>query len=114
MRIAVSVNDGVISDHFGHCDSYQVFEVEDGKIINEEIHKNPGHAAGVTPPIFVAGLNVAAALGGTVAQGAIDVMNEGGVDVVLGLSGDPRAAALDFAAGKLEHDPAAIKSCGHC
>lgn len=114
MRIAVSVNNGVISDHFGHCEAYQVFEVEDGKIINEELHKNPGHADGMTPPIFVGSLNVDAALGGTVAQGAIDVMNQAGVDVVLGLSGDPRQAALDFASGKLEHDPSAVKSCGHC
>ncbi|KAF5064314.1 Dinitrogenase iron-molybdenum cofactor [anaerobic digester metagenome] len=114
MRIAVSVNDQVISDHFGLCENYMVLDVEDGKIVGEELHKNPGHAPGVTPPSFVAGLHVAAALGGTVAQGAVDVMKNAGVDVVLGASGDPRQAALDYASGKLKHDPEFIKSCGGC
>lgn len=114
MRIAVAVNGNVISDHFGLCEHYQVFEIEDGKIINEEMHKNPGHAGGMTPPIFVSGLNVKAAIGGTVAQGAVDVMNKGGVDVILGVSGDPTQAALNYAAGQLKTDDGAIKPCGGC
>ena len=69
---------------------------------------------GVTPPIFIAGLGVDAAIGGTVAQGAVNVMKEAGVDVILGVSGDPRIAALNYAAGCLKHDEAAIKPCGGC
>ena len=114
MKIAVAANGNVISDHFGLCENYIVFEVEDGKIISEEAHKNPGHAPGVTPPIFVASLGVDAAIGGTVAQGAIDVMKKGGVDVILGVSGDAKQAALEYAAGKLKTDEAAIKACGGC
>ncbi len=114
MKIAVSTNNGVISDHFGLCETYTVYEVEEGKIIKEENHKNPGHAPGVTPPSFIAGLGVDAALGGTVAQGAINVMEAAGVNVVLGLSGDPAEAALAYAAGKLTTDPTAVKECGGC
>ncbi len=114
MRIAVAVTGDVISDHFGHCENYQVFELENGEIIKEENHKNPGHAPGITPPVFVAGLNVEAAIGGTVGQGAVDVMKEAGVDVILGVSGDPRTAAKDYAAGKLSTDADAIKKCGNC
>lgn len=114
MKIAVSVNGNEISDHFGTCENYLVFELEDGKIINEETYKNPGHAPGITPPIFIAGLGVDAAIGGTVAQGAVNVMKAGGVDVILGVSGDPRIAAENYAAGCLKHDEAAIKPCGGC
>lgn len=114
MKIAVSTNNGVISDHFGLCETYTVYEVTDGKIVNEDIHKNPGHAPGVTPPSFIASLGVDAALGGTVAQGAVNVMQAAGVDVVLGLSGDPAEAALAYAAGKLTTDPNAVKECGGC
>lgn len=114
MRIAVAVDNNEIAGHFGLCAAYHVFEVENGTVINEETHKNPGHAPGVTPPTFVAGLKVDAAIGGTVSQGAVDVMNQGGVDVILGVSGDPRQAALDYAAGKLKTDESAIKPCAGC
>lgn len=114
MKIAVSANGHTISDHFGHCEDYIVFQVEDGKVIGEEVHKNPGHANGMTPPSFVASLGVDAALGGTVAQHAVDVMKNAGVDVVLGVSGDARTAAENYAAGRLTHDADSIKPCGNC
>lgn len=114
MRIAVSANGREISDHFGHCREYHVFEVQDGKIINEEVHPNPGHAPGINPPTFVASLNVDVALGTTVAQHAVDIMNQAGVEVILGVSGDARQAAEDYIAGKLKNDPGAVKDCVNC
>lgn len=114
MKIAVSADERMISGHFGHCENYLVFEVENGKIINETAHKNPGHAPGITPPLFVVSLGVNAAIGGTIGQGALDIMKEAGIDVVLGVTGDAAQAAEDYLAGKLKNDNDAIKSCGGC
>ncbi len=50
----------------------------------------------------------------SLAQGAINVMEATGVDVILGVSGDPEAAALAYVACKLTTDPDAVKECGGC
>ena len=40
-RIAIPVNDNLLSEYFGKCDHYEIFEIEDNKIINEEIKMPP-------------------------------------------------------------------------
>ncbi len=112
MKIAIAADDRVIAGHFGLCQDYIVFDVQDGKIVGEEVHKNPGHAGGMTPPQFIAGLGVDAAIGGTVAPHALQVMQNAGVDVVLGASGDVVAACEEYVAGNLKMDESAIKPCG--
>ena len=34
MKIAVPTRDGRIDDHFGHCDHYTIFEIEDKKVVD--------------------------------------------------------------------------------
>lgn len=114
MKIAVAADDRVIAGHFGLCQDYIVFNAEDGKITGEEVHKNPGHADGMTPPLFIAGLGVDAAIGGTVAPHALKVMQDAGVDVVLGASGGVKEAVEAYLAGTLKMDESAIQPCGGC
>ena len=37
MRIAVTYDNGLVFQHFGHTESFKLYDVEDGKIINEEV-----------------------------------------------------------------------------
>ena len=36
MKIAVPTRDGVVDNHFGHCDHYTIFTVEEGVIKTRE------------------------------------------------------------------------------
>ena len=47
MKIAAITDDGkIISAHFGRAEKCAVIEVEDGKVIGQELRDKPGHAGG--------------------------------------------------------------------
>ena len=33
MKIAIPTREGRVDDHFGHCDHYTIFAIEDGAIV---------------------------------------------------------------------------------
>ena len=37
MKIAVTYENGQIFQHFGHTEQFKVYDVEDGKIVREEV-----------------------------------------------------------------------------
>ena len=47
MKIAVTYEDGQIYQHFGHTEQFKLYEVEDGKVVSEEIidTNGTGHGA---------------------------------------------------------------------
>ncbi|MBQ4308205.1 MAG: peptidylprolyl isomerase, partial [Lachnospiraceae bacterium] len=47
MRIAVTYENGQVFQHFGHTETFKVYEVEDGKVISAEIigSEGSGHGA---------------------------------------------------------------------
>lgn len=38
-----------VSGHFGHCENFNIYDAEDGKITAEEVVANPGHRPGFLP-----------------------------------------------------------------
>ena len=46
MRIAIATDAGMVSRHFGHCEGFTVYDVENDKIAKEEFLANPGHKKG--------------------------------------------------------------------
>jgi len=41
-RVAVTYENGQVFQHFGHTEQFQIFTVEDGKILSEEIVSTNG------------------------------------------------------------------------
>lgn len=52
MKIAISTDNGNVSEHFGRCPEFTIVEIEDNKIIKKEIIENPGHFTGFLPKFF--------------------------------------------------------------
>ena len=71
MKIAVAAMGNSVAGHFGHCENFIFFDTEDGKIIS--------------------------GMGG----GAVDIFNERGVEVIVGVQGDARAAVETYLKGEL-------------
>ncbi len=40
-RIAIPVTDNVLSEYFGKCEYYEIFEIEENQIVSEEIKVPP-------------------------------------------------------------------------
>ena len=42
MKIAIASDRGMVSEHFGHCEGFMVFDSEKKGILKEETIANPG------------------------------------------------------------------------
>ena len=72
MRIAVAGEGTQVTEHFGHCDSFIIFDAENGSIVRQENVPNPGHRPGFLPNFLAdRGVNViiSGGMGGGGARG---------------------------------------------
>ena len=49
MRIAVASEGKNVTEHFGHCEGFLIYDAENGEILKEEMVLNPGHKPGFLP-----------------------------------------------------------------
>ena len=101
MRIAIAGEGKNVTEHFGHCVNFLIYDVEDGKITKEESVPNPGHKPGFLPN-FLADRGVNVIISGGMGGGAVEIFNERNVEVVVGASGDAKTAALNYLKGELK------------
>jgi len=103
MRYAVPVSDGVIAEHFGHCEQFALIDVDEQKqeVLRKENVTSPGHQPGLLPEwLAEQGVSVVIAVGmGSRAQ---TLFQQSGIQVVIGASGDdPEKVVLDHIRGRL-------------
>lgn len=101
MKIAVASDNGMVTQHFGHCESFIAFEVENNKIVKSESISNPGHKPGFLPN-FLNDIGVNVIISGGMGGGAVEIFNEKGIEVITGASGDAKAAAEQYLQGMLK------------
>ncbi|MBN2797081.1 MAG: NifB/NifX family molybdenum-iron cluster-binding protein [Clostridia bacterium] len=118
MKIAVAKEGNRVSGHFGHCEGFQVFEVEDQKIISSTFLKNPGHQPGVLPK-FLRDHSADIVISGGMGAKAQQLFNENDIEVVVGATGSMEDAVESFLKGELQstgsvcHDHSHSGSCGN-
>jgi ATP-binding protein involved in chromosome partitioning len=88
MRVAVPLAQGKLSLHFGHCDQFAIFDIDDetNKVINREDATPPGHAPGVLPK-WLHENNVNIIIAGGMGQRAQQLFTQNNIKVVIGASG---------------------------
>ena len=118
MRIAIASEGKNVTEHFGHCVTFLIYDVENGKIIKEESLPNPGHKPGFLPN-YLADRGVNVIISGGMGGGAVDIFNERNVEVIVGASGDAKAAVEKYLKGELKttgsicHEHQHHDECGH-
>lgn len=118
MKIAVAAMRNTVAGHFGHCENFLFFETADGKITSQTSIPNPGHRPGFLPN-FLADNGAQVIISGGMGGGAVDIFNERGVEVIIGVQGDAKDAVERYLAGNLEstgsicHEHAHADECGH-
>ena len=104
MKIAVPSRQSRVDEHFGHCEYFTVFTVnENNAIISEEPVSSPANC-GCKSNIAqtLAQMGVKMMLAGNMGQGAVNVLNGCGIDVLRGCSGDAKAVTEHWLAGNLK------------
>lgn len=100
MKIAVASDNKKVSQHFGHCESFEIFHMDGQEVAKSESVGNPGHRPGFLPN-FLNDLGVDVIISGGMGGGAIDIFNEHGITVVTGAVGESEVAAVGYASGSL-------------
>lgn len=104
IKIATPVDDRhEIHGHFGHCDSYDVFSLDDNNNVLQVEHipsvSGCGCKSGIAADLAAQGVTVM--ITGNIGQGAVNKLGSEGIKVVRGAEGDAQQAVLNFLNGTL-------------
>jgi Mrp family chromosome partitioning ATPase/predicted Fe-Mo cluster-binding NifX family protein len=101
IKIAVASEKEIVTEHFGHCINFNIFEAENGQITKSNSIPNPGHKPGFLPN-FLNDMGVNVIISGGMGEGAIDIFHEKGIEVIVGASGNAKDAVNAYLKGTLK------------
>ncbi|MFA5570832.1 MAG: NifB/NifX family molybdenum-iron cluster-binding protein [Sphaerochaetaceae bacterium] len=102
-KIAVAVDKDVVSGHFGLCENFLVFDLENGHIDKIEKVKNPGHRPCELPD-FIETIGAQMMIAGSMGKAAAKKFDELNIKYIIGASGEARAAVSAFIEGSLKSE----------
>jgi len=115
MKIALPSRDNRIDSHFGHCEYFTIFTISDNKeIINQETLASPagcGCKSNIAQTLAETGVSLM--LAGNMGNGAVNVLNNSGIEVVRGCSGDIKTVALQWLEGAVNDSGDSCHEHGH-
>ncbi len=100
MKIAVASEKEMVAEHFGHCENFNIFDIENNKIVKNESVPNPGHKPGFLPN-FLNDQGVGVIVSGGMGGGAIEIFKSKGIEVIVGARGSAEKAVNDYLKGQL-------------
>ena len=105
MKIAVPTKEGnQIDNHFGHCEFYSIFTIENNEVVNKQILQSPqGCGCKSNIAYDLADMDVQVMLAGGIGNGAVNKLAEQKIEVIRNCSGDVDVLVNDYLAGKI-HD----------
>ena len=110
MKIAVTHENGTVFQHFGHTESFKVYEVIDSEVKSMRVVATNGSGHGALAG-FLKDLGVDTLICGGIGGGAKTALSDAGITVYPGVKGGCDKAVLDFVMGKLNYDPDTL--CSH-
>jgi len=81
--IAIPLENGVLSGHFGHCEQFAIVQVQNSEIVNTEVVTPPEHVPGLYPR-WVANFGVSDVIAGGMGQKAIDLFHQQNISAYTG------------------------------
>jgi predicted Fe-Mo cluster-binding NifX family protein len=103
MKIAVPTRNNEVDSHFGHCESYTIYDINENKeMTGSESLPSPqgcGCKSNIASVLQEKGVTIM--LAGNMGRGALNVLNNHGIDVCRGCSGDTEQLVKLFLTGKI-------------
>ena len=110
MKIAVTYENGQVFQHFGHTEAFKVYEIEDGAVRTSRIIGTDGFGHGALAG-FLREQGICVLICGGIGGGAINALQQAGIEVYAGVSGDADQAVAALLAGSLTYSSQA--NCSH-
>jgi len=104
MKIALPACRNQVDEHFGHCEYFTVFTInDDHTIMSEETVSSPagcGCKSNIAETLSQMGVKMM--LAGNIGQGAVNVLDGHGIQVLRGCKGDVKRVAEQWLSGNLK------------
>ena len=110
MRIAVTYENGLIFQHFGHTAAFKIYEIESGRIVSSKVVNTQGSGHGALAGML-AGLHVDGLICGGIGGGAQAALAQAGIKLYGGVKGSADLAVAALINNKLVYNPNA--NCDH-
>lgn len=101
MKIAITYENDMVFQHFGHCEQFKIYELDDDNtILSEEViaTEGTGHEALAG---WLADKGIDTVLCGGMGDGAKSALDSAGIEVVSGVSGNVEQALVAYVNGEL-------------
>lgn len=104
MRIAVTYEAGEVFQHFGHTETFKVYDIEDGSIVASKVIDTNGSGHGALA-LLLAESNVDVLICGGIGGGAQAALAEAGIQLYGGVTGEADKAVEAFLKQELKYNP---------
>lgn len=100
MKIAVTYENGQVFQHFGHTETFKIYEVEDGRVVSSEIIDSNGSGHGALASLL-GDRSIDVLICGGIGGGAQTALAEQGIELCSGAAGDADEAVDAYLKGEL-------------
>lgn len=104
MKLAVTYENGLVFQHFGHTQAFKIYEVEENKVISSEVVSTNGSGHGALAHLL-SDLAVEVLICGGIGGGAQTALKEAGIKLFGGVKGDADEAVKAYLDGTLTFNP---------
>ena len=104
MKIAVTYENGMIFQHFGHTEQFKIYEVAENAVVHAEVVNTNGSGHGALAS-FLAQHGVDTLICGGIGGGAQAALAEAGIKLCGGVSGEADAAVAALLVSHLGYNP---------
>lgn len=104
MKVAVTHENGQIFGHFGHTETFKVYEIEDGQIISSQVVGTDGQGHGALA-IILNDMHIDALICGGIGGGAQAALAQLGIKLYGGYQGSCDEAVKALIEGRLDYNP---------
>lgn len=113
MRVATTYDNGNVFMHFGRSEQFKIYDIQDGKVLNEQVVGTDGTGHGALAGLLANG-GVDTLICGGIGGGAINALTQAGITVYAGAQGSCDACVEALIAGTLAQTGKATCDChGH-
>lgn len=110
MKAAVTYENGQVFQHFGHTETFKVYEIEEKNIVKSEVIPTNGSGHGALAD-FLKDHGVEVLICGGIGGGAQNALAQAGIKLYGGVSGNADEAVEEWLKGSLNYNPDV--SCSH-
>ena len=111
-KLAIPTREGRVDDHFGHCDHYSLFTIDDNKqvVSTERLDSPQGCGCKSNIASVMQQMGITMMLAGNMGMGAFNKLSAHGISVIRGCKGDINDVLKAYLDGKLTDS---AESCDH-